>query len=114
MTKDELESSVLKLQEDLENLAGKVGLLEIIARNQPAGTREAPPRDVKNVIQIIANRKSYFCQTPQEQQIFQENNPGVDIESHNVELATSTADTYLNDPENKKQFTKKVEETVNA
>lgn len=115
MTKEQMESSILKLQEDLENLASKVGLLEIIAKNQPAGTREAPPRDVKNVIQIIANGKSYFCQTPQEQEIFQGNNPGVEIESHNIELATPTADKYLTDPENIKQFTKKkVEETVNA
>ena len=60
----------------------------------------------KKVVQINANGKSYFCTTNQEQQIFSENNPDVETETFTLELPVAVANGYLNDPENKKQFTK--------
>lgn len=67
----------------------------------------AKPEPTTRVIQINAEGKRYFCSTPEEQQIFTENNPDVKTESFNLELPISTADKYLNDPENKKQFIKR-------
>lgn len=46
----------------------------------------------------------YFCQTKEQELIFKENNPGVRIESFNVQLLKSTAIKYLNSPKNMKQF----------
>jgi hypothetical protein len=72
--------------------------------------------ETKDVIEIIAGKRIYFCETSEEQQIFSENNPGVETETFHIELLVPTADKYLNDPENKKQFTSKkpieIKETV--
>lgn len=105
MTKDEMESDLIRLQEKVGVLESKMGLLEIIVKKQEP--LEPEQDKMVKVTQINANGKRYFCQTPQEQQIFAENNPGVKTESFNVELQAETAKSYLNDPENKKQFTKK-------
>lgn len=66
----------------------------------------------KKVTQIIVGKKSYFCTTPEEERIFAENNPDIKTETFKIELLISTAEKYLNDPENKKQFTRPVEEKV--
>jgi hypothetical protein len=63
----------------------------------------------RKVTQIIVGKKSYFCTTPEEERIFAENNPDVKTETFKIELLISTAEKYLNDPENVKQFTKKEE-----
>lgn len=117
MTKEQMESDLIQLGEKLENLAGKVGLLEILIKKQaeemtmminkqPA--EPPPPANLmKKFIQINANGKTYLCSTAREEQIFSENNPGVETERFNLELTAEQADRYLNDPENKKQFIKK-------
>jgi hypothetical protein len=87
---------------ELEMLKRRVKELELDAE-QPT------TRGHKRVIQIIAGKEIYFCRTPEEQMIFSENNPGVETETFNIELLNSTAEKYLNDPENKKQFMKKEE-----
>ncbi len=56
---------------------------------------------------VVVPGKKYFCITPEEQQVFSENNPGVETETFKVELPVFIANRYLNDPENKKQFTVK-------
>lgn len=65
---------------------------------------------MKKVTQIIAYRKnsaqSYFCSTPEQERVFAENNLNVKTETFRIELLTSTANRYLNNQENKKQFTK--------
>jgi len=112
MTKEQLESEVEMLKERFEFLKSKVDLLEILAKNTKAPPQQEnvlPP--VKKVIQInTKDGKTYFCSTPEQQQIFEENYPGAKAESFNIELAAGTADKYLE--ESKKHFTKK--ETVNA
>jgi hypothetical protein len=58
-----------------------------------------------DVIQINAKGRKYFCTTRQEQEAFAANNPNVEMEIFNIELSAAAAKKYLNDPENKKQFT---------
>ena len=87
---------------ELEILRRRVKELELDAE-QPT------TRGHKRVIQIIAGKKIYFCKTSEEELIFSENNPGVETETFHIELLNSTAERYLNDPENKKQFAKPVE-----
>ena len=58
--------------------------------------------------QIVKAGKTYFCETKEQELIFKENNPGVETESFNIELLKSTADKYLSDPQNRKQFTRKI------
>ncbi len=74
------------------------------------------------ITEIIAYRKgndgqmigqAYFCKTKEEECIFSENNLGVEIETFSIELLASTARKYLDNPENKKQFTKQ-KETVSV
>ena len=113
MTNVQMESKVEMLEEKFEFLKGKVDLLEILVKKQSELTTviankqpdpSVPP--VKKVIQInTKDGKEYFCETAQEQLIFEENYPGAKAESFNVELARETADKYLN--ESKKHFTKK-------
>lgn len=83
---------------ELEMLRRRVRELELDAE-------EPTTRGHKRVIQIITGNKIYFCRTSEEEQIFSENNPGVKTETFHIELLNSTADKYLNDPENRKQFT---------
>lgn len=100
-----------ELEEKLNILENRVQLLEIIAK---AGTQQqlAEMPKTKKVIQINAYKggrgEKYFCMTQQEQSIFAENNPGVKTETFKVELPDYVANERLNDPENKKQFVKKV------
>jgi len=120
-----------EIQEKLKDLENRVQLLEIIAKKQALETQpETQQNEMKKVIQIntkpklskpnynnkgeliakaeiIERGRTYFCSTPQEQHIFTENNPGVETESFTVELPVISADKYLNDPENKKQFTER-------
>lgn len=126
-----------EIEEKLDGLENRVQLLEIIAKKQMVAEVQPELDAMKKVIQIntlpklskprynnkgeliakaavIEPGKSYFCTTPQEQHIFSENNPGVETESFNIDLPVSTANEYLNNPENKRQFTMKVEEKVNA
>lgn len=90
---------------ELEMLRRRVKELELDAE-QPT------TRGHKRVIQIIAGKKIYFCRTSEEEMVFSENNPGVETETFHIELLNSTAEKYLNDPKNRKQFTRPVEEKV--
>lgn len=122
-------AKIEELQEKVDALENRVQLLEIIAKKQLVVETKTEPDETKKVIQIntlpklakarynnkgeliekekvIESGKSYFCTTPQEQHIFSENNPSVETESFNVDLPVLVANEYLNDPENKKQFTK--------
>lgn len=120
MTKEEMESDLIRLGEKVEDLAAKVGLLEILIRkqaeemtmmiNKQPKEKPQPENLMKKYIQINANHKTYLCSTAREQQIFSENNPGVETESFNIELTAEQAERYLNDPENKKQFIKRKKE----
>ncbi len=103
-----------EVMDRLDNLENRVDLLEIIAKKAMSVVPEKEPEQekMKKVIQINAGSKKFFCMTSLDERIFAENNPGVKTESFHVELLETIADAYLNDPENKKQFTKK--EKVNA
>ena len=76
-------------------------------------------RGCVKIKEIIAYRKNkvgeaYFCQTKEQEQTFKENNPGVRTEMFEIQLLKSTAIKYLNNPENKKQFTKKEEQILSG
>lgn len=109
LTKQELLAvQVAGNQERLNDLENRVELLEIIAKKETSGVQiDEPELLTKKVIQINAKGKKYFCLTPLEQQVFTENNPGVKTETYSLELPAFVADGYLDDPENKKQFTKR-------
>lgn len=108
-----LAARMSEVQEKLDDLENRVELLEIIAKKEAPETQiEETQSQVKKVIQINAKGKKYFCTTPLEQQIFSENNPGVKTETYTLELPVFIVDKYLNDPENKKQFTKKKEQIL--
>lgn len=134
MKENEIETinKIIEKQEELEN---RMSLLEIIAKKSVSEVPLEPQQTMKKVIQIstmpkmskakynnkreliakeevIEPGKTYFCTTPQEQSIFADNNPDVKVETFNIEMPTFVADKHLNDPENKKQFTKK--EKINA
>lgn len=94
-------------QEKFDELENRMKLLEIIVTKQTSETQPEPQQEVMKVIQINANDKSYFCTTAQEQQIFDENNPGAKTETFNIELSIPIANERLNNPENKKQFTRR-------
>ncbi len=108
--------------EDIEqgdNVArGCVEIIEIIAydatkeprRHIPekaGGTGEIMKDKDGNILYVEIGRKPYFCQTKEQEIIFSENNPGVRTETFGIQILKSSAIKYMNDPENKKQFTKK-------
>jgi len=108
LTKEQVESELERLKEGLDALKSRVDLMQILAEKEAATPTEAPNEGTVPVIQIndLTTKKRYFCKTPEEQRIFQENNPGVDTESFAVELTPALAKGFLDDPENKKQFTR--------
>ncbi len=106
-------------REQTENVArGHVEVVEIIGYEATKEPRRHPPeRDgVKgavrkdkegNILYVEISRGPYFCQTPEQEQIFKENNPKLRTESFTVQLLKSTAIKYLDSPRNMKQFVRK-------
>lgn len=101
-----------------ENVArGCVKVTEIIAYEATKEPRRYSPgrqgevgeimtdRD-GNILYVENSRGPYFCQTKEQERIFSENNPGVRIETFEVQLLKSTAVEFLDNPENEKQFIK--------
>lgn len=105
MKENEVVETINKIIEKQEDLENRISLLEIIAKKTEVPSESQ--QTTKKVIQINANGKTYFCETPVEQNIFAENNPGVTMETFNLDMPTFIADKHLNDPENKKQFIRK-------
>lgn len=95
-----------EIQKKLNDLENRVQLLEIIVKKQSSGP-QPEQEEMKKVIQINAKGKKYFCETPQEQQVFSKNNPGVKTETFNIELPILTANERLNAPGNREQFAEK-------
>ena len=98
------------LEARCDDLTNRIELLEIIAKK--TGPAEDEQQKSRKVTQINMGGKKYICETAAEEAIFTENNPGVKTETYHLELPDHIIDGYLNDPENKKQFTRK--EPVNA
>lgn len=98
----------------------KDGLIEVLSKqvdslvkalvSRPVGEPEDVPKTTMELVQINAGGKSYYCTTPQEQEIFNRNHPGVVTETFHIELEKHTARKYLDDPENKKAFEDKLTE----
>jgi hypothetical protein len=110
MTK--LESEVENLKEKFELLKSKVDLLEILAKQPKAAPVEEGQIKLVKLKQINIGGKKYFCKTIAEQQAFVENHPGAKTESFDIEVQVETAEKYLADPENMKQFARR--EAVNV
>ena len=104
--------------EQNENIArGHVEVIEIIAydptkepRRHPLEKGETTGRIKKdkdgNTMYVENPRAPYFCQDPEDAQIFAENNPNARTETFTVQIRKSTAIEYLNSPRNMKQFKK--------
>jgi hypothetical protein len=110
MTNQQMESALELLQEKVAGLKDRLDLMQILIDKlsiQPAPQPEQEIEKTVKVIQINMGEKRFFCKTPEEQQVFQDNNPGAKTESFNIELTPATARGFLDNPENKKQFTKK-------
>lgn len=98
-------SPIDRVTERVTALEADVQLLKMIVNEGRSATEAEVRQETRKVIQINTREGKFFCTTSQEQQAFKENNPGMAIESFNIELAAATADKYLNDPANKKRFT---------
>jgi len=107
-----LAEKISGMEDKLDNIEHRLKLLEILAtKGTPGIQQEAPQQQDKKVIQINANGRKYICITQEQLHIFKENNPGVKMETYTIEMPDHIIDKYMNDPENKKQLTKK-EETI--
>ena len=104
--------------EQAENIArGHVEVIEIIAYKATKKPRRHPPEKHGLQGEIIkkdgetqyveVSSGPYFCQDPEDAQIFTENNPDLRTESFTVQVRKSTAIKYINAVENMKQFVKK-------
>ena len=106
--------------EQEENVArGHVEVIEIIAydatkepRRHPLEKGETKGRVRKDtddhIIYVEVSRGPYFCQDPEDAQVFAENNPKTRTETFTVQVRKSTAVKYIDAPENMKQFERKV------
>ena len=98
--------------EELKNQVRRNEQVAVQERTVAKGHKPVKQIIVKPTLDAAGNvkvaGKSYFCETSEEQEIFKTNNPGVETESFDIEMLISTADKYLNDPENRKQFTRKI------
>ncbi len=100
------------LEARVDELTSKVELLEIIAKKTDSAEQQDEQERQRKVTQINMGGKKYICETAAEVAIFAENNPGVKTDTYHIELPNHIIQGYLDDPENKKQFTRK--EKVNA
>lgn len=105
----------VEMEQD-ENVArGYVKVTEIIAYDATKEPRRHMPekegetgeimKDKEgNILYVEISRKPCFCQTPEDEAIYNANNPKARIESFGIQLLKSTAIKKLDDPENMKQF----------
>ncbi len=92
-----------------ENIAkGCVRVTEIIAYDYIGQKKDEEGyvlTDVKGrPIIIDKGRAPYFCQTPEQEVVFTENNPKARIETFTIQLQKQTAIKRLNSPRNMEQF----------
>lgn len=112
-------STMYREIEQMENVArGHVEVIEIIAYKATKEARRHPPEKAGLVGEIVKDKDGntmyveissgpFFCQDPEDAQIFTENNPNLRTETFTVQVRKSTAIKYLNAPENVKQFKKR-------
>ncbi len=105
--------------EQNENIArGHVEVIEIIAYDATKEPRRHPlekgetkgmiKKDADGNTMYVENpREPYFCQDPEDAQIFAENNPKARTETFTVQVRKSTAIAYLDAPRNMEQFKKR-------
>ena len=103
-----------------ENVArGCVEVIEIIGYRATKVPRRHPPEknQAKGEIMKDSDGKTlyvedglspYFCQDPEDENVFKENNPDLRTESFTVQLRKSTAIKYIDSPRNMKQFEREV------
>jgi hypothetical protein len=106
--------------EQEENVArGHVAVIEIICYKATKKARRHPPEKNGLEGEIMKDKDGntkyveissgpYFCQDPEDEQLFTENNPDIRTESFTVQLRKSTAVKYIDAPDNMKQFERKV------
>jgi hypothetical protein len=110
-------STMYREIEQAENVArGHVEVIEIIAYKATKEARRHPPEKHGLKGEIIKkdgeiqyveiSSGPFFCQDPEEAQIFTENNPELRTETFTVQVRKSTAIKYLNAEENMKMFKK--------
>jgi hypothetical protein len=105
--------------EQEENVArGHVEVIEIIAYKATKEPRRYPPEKhglkgeiIKKdgaTLYVEVSSGPFFCQDPEDEQFFTENNPDLRTESFTVQVRKTTAIKYIDAPANMKQFERKV------
>lgn len=93
-----------EVMQDEDVARGCVKITEIIAYDI-VGKK----KDDEGIDRIIEKgRQPCFCQNREDVSIYAQNNPGVRTETFTIQVLKSTAIKYLNDPENMKQFGRKI------
>ena len=109
-----------EVEQDEDVARGHVKVIEIIAYDATKEPRRHPPEkdELKgeirkdkngNILYVEISRGPYFCQDPEDAQIFSENNPDTRTETFTVQLRKFTAIKYLDAPRNVKSFERKVQ-----
>ena len=105
--------------EQEDNVArGHVEVIEIIAYDATKEPRRYPPerdgtkgeirKDSDGKTLYVENgRVPYFCQDPEDAEVFAENNPDARTETFTIQVRKNTAIKYLDAPRNMKQFKKR-------
>ena len=107
-----------EIEQDDNVARGHVEVIEIIAydatkepRRHPLDKGQTKGDIMKDkdgeILYVEISRGPYFCQDPEEAQVFSENNPDTRTETFTVQVRKSTAIKYLDSPENMKQFKKR-------
>ncbi len=107
-----------EIEQDDNVARGHVEVIEIIAYDATKEPRRHPPDKGQvqgekmkdkdgNILYVEISRGPYFCQDPEDAQIFSENNPDTRTETFTVQVRKSTAIKYLDSPENMEQFKKR-------
>ncbi len=86
----------------------KIGLVSPFLPEKDGMQGEIMKDKEGNTLYVEVSRGPYFCQDPEDAQIFTESNPDTRTESFTVQVRKSTAIKYLDAPDNMKQFERKV------
>jgi hypothetical protein len=105
----------IEMEQDDNVARGHVRLKELIAYKATKEPRRYAPETLNakgeirkdkdgNILYVEIPSRPYFCQTPEQERIFNENNSDKRIETFTIDLLKSTAIKKINDPDNMEQF----------
>jgi hypothetical protein len=101
----ELKEIIRQKDQIIETLSKQVDTL--LVKDVKDELVEEEKKDIKLIQINTKSGKKYFCRNPQEQEVFNQNNPQAATETFNIEMPPYLAEQYLNNPDNRKQFERK-------